>query len=261
VAGGWFNDGTVNREVGAHVFWAPALARRNLRLTPAGIAALVLDDGGGILELDVTAQRLRANLGDAERYVYELLVALAGSAAGTFAYEDNLGFRAAFGQAVCTGGAGDVQGLCFADMRLDFATPEKAAEPAWGALPAPPGTYPGTATLQDYAAGGVPLGTGVGMRIEMARSYPLRELPRARGSRSRGPQSSAVMRFIVSAHLVDRTQNISRALENLERQIGPRAVDLTANGNTYEDVVLESLRPQATDMNHTNFEAEFIQEL
>jgi hypothetical protein len=214
-----------------------------------------------MMAVPVTGQRLRANLGDAERYIYELLLALAGSTAGTLGVEDAVANRATFGQAVCIGASGLVQGFRFADMRLDFMTPEKSAEPAWGAIPATPGTYGGTSTAVDYAAGGIALGVGAGMRIEMARQYPLREIPRARGSRARGPARGAAMRLIVTSHAVGAGLHLARYLEDLARQIGPLPVDLTGNGNTYADVVLESLRPRHTDFRATTFEAEFAQQL
>ena len=95
----------------------------------------------------------------------------------------------------------------------------------------------------------------------MTRNHPLRQIPRARGARTGGPSSAAQMRFIVTAHLLDRTHNLAAALEDLARQIGPEPVDLTGNGNTYEDVLLDVLRPVHTDMNHTSFEAEFVKRL
>jgi len=262
MAGGYFRDGVVNVEIGEHAFATPPLERRNVLLDPHAQPASVHDSGGGMIALDVTGQRVRANLGDAERYVYELFAALAESAPGALGTEDQLGNRATFAQAVCTGGAGDVQAFRFADMRFEFLTPEKLAEPAWQAPPSAPGTYPGTDTLLDYAAGGVTIGTHpASMRIEMARSYPLREIPRARGSRSRGPGRGAIMRFAVTSHAVASGQALARYLEDLARQIGPRPVDLTANGNTYEDVVLEGLRPEHTDRRATRFVAEFLQQL
>ena len=262
MAGGYFNDGTVNIELGEHAFATPAPQRRNVALEAAGRPSVVLDDGGGMMALAVTGQRLRANLGDAERYIYEMLAALAGSAAGELGCEDQLGNRATFSQAVCTGGSGEVQAFRFADLRLEFLSPEKQTEPGWGAIPATPATYGGTVTLLDYAAGGVALGTHpAGMRIEMARQYPLREIPRARGSRARGPARGAVMRFIVSSHAVASGIHLARYLEDLARQIGPGPVALTGNGNTYEDVVMESLRPKHTDHRATAFEAEFLKAL
>ena len=45
----------------------------------------------------------------------------------------------------------------------------------------------------------------------------------------------------------------------MERSIGAGPVDLTANGNTYADVLLEAVRPKHGDRAHTSFEAEFIQ--
>ena len=262
MAGGYFNDGAVNVELGAHAFATPAGSRRNVRLDPHGRTAVVLDSGGGILSLQVTGQRLRANLGDAERYIYEMLAALASSAPGTLGIEDQLGRRATFAQAVCMSGAGTVHAFTFANLEFAFTTPEKASEPAWGAVPAAPGTYVGTSTLQNYSAGGVLLGTHPeGMRIEMTREYPAREVPRARGARSRGPARGAHIRLIVSSHAVADVSHLADYLETLTRQIGPRPVDLTANGNTYADVVLDSLKPKHTDHRLTTSEAEFVKQV
>ena len=267
MAGGYFNDGLVSVEIGEHAFATPGAARRNLILDPHGQAATVHDSGGGMISLDVTGQRLRENLGDAERYAYDLFLALAGTDPGDLGVEDQLGHRATFAQAVCTGAAADVQAFRMADMRFEFLTPEKAAEPAWLAIPAAPATYPGTDTLLDYGVrgadgGGVALGTHpAGMGIEMARNYPLREIPRARGSRSRGPERGATMRFIVASHAVASGLALARYLEDLARQIGPRPVDLTANGNTFADVVLERLTPDHTDRRATRFTVELIQQL
>ena len=71
MAEGYFNDGIVDMELGAHVFGTPTVYRRNLRLTPHDESAAIFDSGGGMIELQVTGQRDRANLGDAERYIYE----------------------------------------------------------------------------------------------------------------------------------------------------------------------------------------------
>ena len=265
---GYFTDGTIHVELGTHAFFTPSGYRRNVVLEPHGRAARVLDSGGGIVQMAVTGQELRANLGDAERYIYEHFHALAASAPGTLGVEDNLSNRATAGQAVCIGASGAVHAFRFADMRFEFYAPAKAAEPAWGSVPAAPATYAGTGTLQDYgvsggdAGGGVTLGTApASMRIDMVRQYPLRQVPRARGARSCGPVRGAHLRFTVISHAVVTAQHLAAYLQDLERQIGPRPVDLTGNGNTYEDVVLESLRAAHTDRRHTQFEAEFLLEV
>jgi len=243
MAEGYFNDGTVNVELGAHVFATPTGRRSIVRLAPHSAPGRVHDSGGGILTLEVTAQRLRANLGDAERYIYERLRALATSGPGDLGCEDNRGYRHVFGDSVCVGGRGEVHGYRFVEMRLDFLTPEKQTEPAWGAVPAPPGTYAGTWTIQDYRAGGVSLGVGGSMRIEMVRSYPLREIPRARGAREGEPESRAEMRFVVEASVVADASNLATELEDLARQISGE-VYLTGNGNAYPGCILEGMRPR-----------------
>lgn len=262
MAGGYFNDGTIHVELGAHAFATPTALRRNVFLEPHSAPATVLDSGGGVLELTVTGQRLRANLGDAERYAYEHFHSLATSDPGDLGVEDNLGNRAVFGDSVCIGAVAEIQAFRFVEMRTDWQSPSKSAEPAWGAIPAAPATYPGTDTLQDYRAGGVQLGTfPVGMRIEMSRRFPLREIPRARGSRARGPAAGAVIRFVVTGHALVTGQNLADYLEALARSIGPRWVTLRANGNVFDRVLLESLRPTHTDSRATDFEAEFVQDV
>ena len=260
MAEGYFNDGTINIELGAHAFALPAGRRRIVKLTPHDDPATVLDSGGGILELDLTAQRLRTNLGDAERYIYELLLALATSDPGELGYEDNRGHRHVFGDAVCDEATGEVHGFRFADLRLHFACAEKSAEPAWAGAPAAPAAYAGTDTLQDYAAGGVTLGVGGRIRIEMDRSYELREVPRARGARATEPPRRAMMRFIIDADRVAGTENLATDLEDLARSISGY-VNLTANGNTFTNVLLERIRPRHTDRKATGVQFTFVKDI
>ncbi|MCK4284469.1 MAG: hypothetical protein KAX44_09150, partial [Candidatus Brocadiae bacterium] len=135
MAEGYFNDGVVDMELGAHVFGTPTVYRRNLRLTPHGESAAILDSGGGVIELRLTGQRLRANLGDAERYIYEHLRALARRGPGTVGFEDNRGQRTTFGGSVCVGAIGEVHGFRFADVQMEFLSPEKSVEPWPAAVP------------------------------------------------------------------------------------------------------------------------------
>jgi len=260
MAEGYFNDGTLNIEIGEHVFATPSGRRRIVTLDPHDQAAAVHDSGGGVLELDVTAQRVRDNLGDAERYAYEILRALALSDPGDLGFEDNRGHRHVFGDSVCVGGRAEVEAFRFVDMSLDFESPEKSSEPAWGAVPATPGIYAGTATLQDYAAGGISLGIGGRMRIEAIRTTLVREIPRARGARADVPPRGGLIKFTVEAALVAGTQNLARYLEDLERSING-TVDLVANGNTYAGCILEAMRPRHTDRKETMVEFEFVQEI
>lgn len=267
MAGGYLRDGTVSAALGEHAFAVPDERRRLVLLTAHDIPAAVLDSGGGMVSLDVTGQALRANLGDAERWAYELLVALAGSGPGNLGIEDQLGNRATWAQAVCTGGAARVHAFAFADVEMEFEAPAAAGSPAWQAVPALPGTYVGTDTLLDYRvrdAGGAEVVLGQhaeGMRIEMSRDYPLREVPRARGARSRGPARGAVVRFTVTSHAVASGAHLAALLDGLTRSIGARPLDLMANGNVYEDVVLESLSPRGTDFRATAFDVELVQQL
>jgi hypothetical protein len=271
MAGGYFSDGVIERELGAHVFATPATARRTLGLDPAGTPAVLLDSGGGVLELSVTGQRVRQNLGDAERYIHDLLSALAASGPGELGFEDESERCWRIEGAVCVGAVGRVRAFRFADMQFEFWASEHAAPgtttttqagSGCGALPDPPGTYEGTGTLQDYSAGGVVLGTHpAGLHVEMMRQWPPREIPRARGARATVPPRGAHVRLTVSAHALTPEGGLSDYLRNLAAEIGPGAVELTANGNAYSEVLLERLRPEHTDACHTAFTAEFLQQL
>jgi hypothetical protein len=265
---GYFEKDDISIRLGDHAFATPAVSRRNVVLEPHAAPAAVLDAGGGMTELAVTMQAARANLGDAERWIYELLTALARAEPGLLVVEDSRRQQAAFDESVCISAGGRVRAFTFADVQMDWLAPEKSAEPApAGGVPAAPGTYGGTSTALDYAAataaGSVAIGTHPeGMRIEMARRYPLREVPRARGARSRGPEEGAHVRFTVVSHAVAGAgEHLADYLADLAREIGACPVDLTGNGNTFAGVVLESLRPSHTDRRHTRFEAAFLMEL
>jgi hypothetical protein len=257
---GYFDDGTWAVDLGHHVFATPSVVRRNLRLDRHDAVGVIHTAGGGSVELQVTGQRCRTNLGDAERWLYERLRALACSGPGALGCEDHVGNRAMFANCVCTGAAGEVQAFRFAEISAEFLCPEVSIAPGWGAVPAEPAFYAGSLWEQTYTAGGVAIGHHAeGMRFEMQRQYPLREIPRARGARSRGPVSGAVIRLVVTSHATVTAEHLARYLEDLARSIGACPVDLVANGQTYEDVVLERLSPTHTDRRWGQFTAEFIQ--
>ena len=263
MAGGYFNDGAgVNVELGEYVPALPTVARRNLILTPYDLPAEILPSGGGLQEIEALGQRLRANLGDAERYVYGLFRQLARSGPGDLGVEDNIGRRATFADAVCVGARAEIQAFRFVDARFTFLAPERSGQPVWGAIPLAPAVYPGGSTSQDYAAGGITIGEHpAAMRIEMVRSCELRPIPRARGGRATVPHARAHLRFIVESHQVSDTDNLADELQDLARSIGPGEVNLTGNGITYIDCVLEGIRPDFTDNRATRFEAEFVKEI
>ncbi len=262
MASGYFNDGQTHVELGAHVHGVPAIQRSDLIFSPPGRSACVLDQGGGVLDVSVTGQRLRDNLGDAERYLHDLMLALACSEPGVLGWEDNRGHRCTFGDAVCVRAEGRVSAMRFAELRCTFACPEAVSQPEWGSVPDVPAAYDGTSTAQDYAANGLQIGAyPVSLRIAMTRAYPLRPVPRARGARSRGPVSGAVLRLTVHASHRQADGSLPAALVELERQIGPGFVALTGNGNSYPNCFLSAVRPVPTDGDHTTFEAEFVRRI
>jgi len=260
---GYFGNGTVNVELGHHVFGTHSGLRRGVTLTPHDAPAVLMESGGGVLEMTVTGQRLRANLGDAERYIYEMLAALATTDPGDLAFQDGRSFSSVYEDSVCVGGEGGVEGYAFAHVETDWLCPETSAagEGAWAGAPAAPATYAGTSTLQDYQAGGIALGDGGSMRIELQRSGALREIPRARGSRATVPHSGAHVRFVITCTRIAPSSHLAEDLRDVLRSIGPGPVDLTGNGNTFPDVLLDRVRPTHTDMRYTEVEWTFLKEL
>lgn len=262
MAEGYFiaDDGSLTAELGAHVFATPPATRFNLTMQPPG-RARIHDAGGGEFALAVTGQRLRDNLGDAERYAFELLAALAEADEGTLACQDSRGHQATFGDAVCLGAAARIRAYRLVEIDFDFAAPERETQPAWVGAPAAPATYGGTSTAQDYAAGGASLGVGGSMRIEMVRRAGLRTVPRCRSVRPSVPSAGAYLRLVVTAGLDSGTDHLAEAAQDLFRQVGPRPVDLVANGNTYENVVLDAFRTEHTDRRAAMVDWTFLAEV
>jgi hypothetical protein len=226
-----------------------------------GRPARVHELGGGTERIRITAGRLRANLGDAERYAHDLLAALAVSGPGQLGVEDRRGQRHTWAGAVCVEASAAVRAFRFVELDCLFRAPESPSSPDWAGAPAPPDTYPKRSTAQDYAAGGVDLGIGGTMCIEMERTAPLRTVPRARGARPRPAPSGAIMRFQLDAHANADTDHLAAHLEDMARSIGTGPVDLTANGNSFSSLVLEELRPDNTDVRATSFRATFLRQL
>jgi hypothetical protein len=65
----------------------------------------------------------------------------------------------------------------------------------------------------------------------------------------------------VRSHAVVGGASMAGYLAGLAAAIGPRHVTLSGNGNTYENVLLQELRPTHTDRHHCEFEAEFVMQL
>ncbi len=255
---GYFIGPNTEVELGRQAFGAPRPRREVVTLSPRGAPARVHDAGGGILDIPLTGGRLRANLGDAERWAWEVLTALATSGAGELGIEDRRGERATWSDAVCVRASAEVSAFRFVTLECTFRAPESPSSPAWAGIPAAPATYSGTSTSQDYAAGGVDLGMGGAMRLEMTRSAPLRTVPRARGARVSGPPSGATMRLKIDAHAKADADHLASHLREMARSIGAQPVDLSANGNTFSGVILDRLRPDHTDTRATSFTAEFV---
>jgi hypothetical protein len=216
---------------------------------------------GGSGSLLLHTHRLRANRGDAERYIWERLRALALSAPGTLAVEDEFGRRTTRGPCRCTRASGRVRGHRLAELTYRFLAPDSTA-PDWPAPPAAPPEYDGTDTLLDYAVDGVPLGDhGGGLRFQMSRRCSVRGVPRTRGGRVGTPPRAALLRLIVTAWLHRAAQNPTEALGELLRAIGTAPVSLQANGNAYADLRLERCVPRRQGLSDIEFDCTFLQEI
>jgi len=255
---GYFIGPNTEVELGRQAFGAPRPRREVVTLSPPAAPARVHDAGGGILDIPLTGRRLRANLGDAERWAWKVLTALATSGPGELGIEDRRGECATWSDAVCVRASAEVSAFRFVTLECAFRAPESPSSPAWAGAPAAPATYSGTSTSQDYAAGGVDLGVGGTMRLEMERQAALRAVPRTRGARVSGPPSGAEVRLKIDAHAKADAAHLAAYLHDMARSIGARPVDLSANGNSYAGVVLDDLRPDHSDTRAASFTAEFV---
>lgn len=256
---GYFED-TDKLDLGEHVFATPIGRRQVRRNSLPGQSAHVHAKGGGILRLEVTAQRLRENLGDAERWIYSRLASLLTAGPGLLAYEDAHGQAHAYDGCVLLGADAQVEAYRWATMTLDMACPETDAAATPGSMPPAPGAYSGTSTAQDYAAGGQDLGRGGRLTLEASRSSMLREIPRARGARPSQPKSGGEIRLMVEGAVVASGQPVGETIESVARSIGAAEVTLSGNGNSYDTCVLEDVSPEHTDWRHTTLTFQFVQD-
>lgn len=266
----YFDDGAVNVELGEAGHGDPQFAREVLRIKLGNRPAAVHGAGGGEQDIRLETGRERENLGDAEKYAYELFTSLATSEHGTLGVRD---WRSSdelhehvWADAICIEASATIEAHKWVSMSLRFLAPQKApaatttTSGAWPA-PSPPGTYPGTSTSQDYSAGGIDLGVGGSLRIEMVRSADLRTIPRARGAKPGAPWSGSSIRLIVNAHAKTDTEHLAGYLADLTRSIPTGPINLTANGNRYSGLILEELRPDNAIHRSTSFSARFVKEL
>jgi hypothetical protein len=236
----------------------PETARRTLPLPGGGAPAWSF---GGERKLVLQTHCLRANRGDAERYAWERLRALATAGPATLGVEDEFGRRSTWRDCVCASAVARVHGERLAVIEYRFAAPETTATPAWQGPPDPPATYPQTATLQDYSAG-VPLGDhATGLRMHLSRRSPLRPIPRTRGARVDLPYAGAALRMSVTGWLHRPAESLPGALAQMVRSISTDRVALQANGNTYSGLRLEHCTPRRRGLSDLQFYLTFLQEI
>lgn len=260
--GAYFQDDTSSIELGASASVLASATRRMVVVRSRAGDAQVTGADGGLLGLTVVAHRLRANLGDAERYAWETLRALAAAGTGTLGIEDAFGARTTFGSCACRRASARMTAGRLVEMRLDFVAAERSAQPAWSALPDTPGTWPGTDTLRDYAVDGVSLGDRpAAMRLEMERDTDLRVVPRTRGARATIPGGGALLRLSVTGWLQPTGGSPVAAFDGLVRSIGTAGPTLSGNGNSYANVRLEAARPLRVGRDSLQFVITFLQEV
>lgn len=257
---GYFSSSGTTVEIGQRASGAGGGRHRVVRRSRPGAGA-VHDSGGGVLEWELQSMRVRDNLGDAERWAYEVLSALIQAEPGEVGWEDGRGGRSVRSDALLVSGEATVSAYRVAELSLDWQAAQQSSTPSWSGAPAAPGTYAYTHTDQDYVAGGESLGTAGSMTLEAYRSGDLREVPRARGSRRGMQLRDAEMRLIVEADLMVGTAHLADAADQVARAIGTRPVSLGANGVWYTECVLSGWSPEQTTRRSTRVRWEFVQDL
>lgn len=277
----YFDDGDIAVELGVAGYGTPDMSRETVRVELPDRPAEAHGLSGGVQNIQLTCGRKRANLGDAERYAFEKLKTLATSGYGVLGVRDWQTGRTMYSHkwenAICVDASATIEAFSDSESWVAFdyrflapsapppttttaATTTTTWPPQWPA-PDPPSTYAGTSTSQDYTAGGVDLGVGGTMDVEMVRNAELRTVPRARGARPGGPESGAAIHLTVNSHIRADDTHIAQAIEDKVRAIPDGKIDLVANGVTYQDVLLRSINPEHGQQRTAAFTAEFVKEL
>jgi len=158
-------------------------------------------------------------------------------------------------------GSAIVHALTMAQMELEFIAPVASADPAFGSAPAEPGTYGGRTSDEDYEANSVSLGYGPVLQIAVDRQAQLRVVPRTLGSKAAGDPRGAVMALDITTDLVSDTDHWQVQMEDKWRSIGAAKMNVTGNGNTWSNCVLDSIRPEPTDVYATTLRYSFKREM
>lgn len=258
---GYYETEGTKVDLGQHVFATPGVQREMADARQPGHPTRWHPQGGGVMQLEVTAQRQRANLGDAEWWAYSRLRELALADKGLLAVSDALGNEHAFEAAVMVSAEARVDAYELATLTLDMQCGESSSDASYGSAPSEPAERTGATTSQDYTAGGVDLGVGGKMELEAYRNTRIRPIPRARGARVSLPESGGEMRLIITADLVAEGANLADEVESLARSISGQTITVSANGNEYTDCLLADVRSKHTDWRNTTLDWTFVQDL
>lgn len=243
-----------------------------IALGPTLPLSSVLTCHGGILSINLLAYCERASLGDAEWWLTQKLEALAGSAAGTLAFEDNQDRPVTYEDALFVSATGMVHAYQVAVLEAQFLAPMKSAQPGWGPesgtgtetwadVPDEPAEYAARTTSQNYLANGQELGLGPMLSLAVDRRAQLRVIPRCKGARVSADPAEARMTIEISADLVSDTDHWQVQLEDKVRSIGVGPFGVTGNGNTWDLCRLVEARPEPSDVYATSMLYRFQREL
>jgi len=270
---GYFTGTSPDIGLGDYAFASAGLAQERITLDPSLPLAKVVTVHGGILAVNVVAYCERANLGDAEWWITTRLAALASSDAGILAVQDNHGRAVTYPDALFVSARANVEALTVGVIDMEFLAPLTSASPTWGetgteteteswsGVPDEPDEYADRATSQDYACNGVEFGVGPMAQFAVDRAAQLRVIPRCKGARVSPAPQAAAMTIEIVADQVSDSDHWQVQTEDAFRTIGVAKRDLTGNGNTWDNCVLDAIDPSQTDDYWTTVTYRFLREL
>ncbi|HOX38747.1 MAG TPA: hypothetical protein PL033_12225 [Candidatus Brocadiia bacterium] len=253
MAGGYVTDGETLIGLGDYAFAAPDYSGGPLAVESAAEVDLRYCLRGGDAQLlRVQCEAIRANAGDAERWLIEKLLALSETGIADVGIEDYAGGRVVFSGCWFVGGSGRVEANSEAKLLLRFIRPAhdlSVSDNAWESIPAEAETYEGTTTGNLYLANGIQLGDYATMKVEAARRTTLKRVPRCNGARIAPLIAGRRIRFTldcVHSRAGSRTE-IEAYLRDIHKGIGPGPVALAGNGNSWSDCRLERIASTPND--------------
>lgn len=222
------------------------------------VGEALFDIGGESQTLHVVGECQRHNLGDAEWYLYQKLLALGQSTTGALTVNGQ-----AYGNCAFQSGSGEIAGHTWVSYRHEFLQGDNSSGAA-GTAAAMVAEYGGRSSAGAFTFGGTALGDHAQItEVRVSRSLIVKHLGRGRGVRIKDLATARSVTLNLKCWKSHTTRAALEAyLLGLEQTLGSCDGSLVGNGNTFSNCHLRAIRTDGSrDDLGTYFTAEIVQEV